>query len=78
MLRPRESTDVGVANLAGFVLETWQNGSQGYHLGGKGEECEEEHVTCMKMWLKKHFGISFAPVQRLKIPVCYCYGFQSP
>ena len=26
VLRPRESTDVGVANLAGFVLETWQKG----------------------------------------------------
>ena len=32
VLRPRESSDVGVANLAGFVLETWQKGLPGYQV----------------------------------------------
>ena len=31
MLRPRESTDVGVANLAGFVLVTWR---KAFFVGG--------------------------------------------
>ena len=46
MLRPRESTDVGVANLAGFVLETWQNGRQGCHRGGLGRAKNVKR----KMW----------------------------